>query len=83
MHPVAGTIKAVKIKPSFATTVQDIITFLLQSRNVSAHSMAIFRRFLTMLNIKIKVTIPTADPLCIAKSIVRITGKGCRCICFM
>jgi hypothetical protein len=24
MHPVARTIKAVKIKPSFATTVQDI-----------------------------------------------------------
>jgi hypothetical protein len=29
MHPVARTIKAVKIKPSFATTVQDIYYVLI------------------------------------------------------
>jgi hypothetical protein len=78
MRPVARTIKAVKIKPSFATTAQEIY-----SRHVSAHSMAIFRRFLTILIVEIKVPIPTTDPLCIAKSIACITGKGCRYLRFV
>jgi hypothetical protein len=79
MCTVARTNKAVKIKPSFATTVQDIYYVLITIATCfglfNGHPQVI----LTILNIKIEVTIPTTDPLCIAKSIVCITGKGCLC----
>jgi hypothetical protein len=61
-------IKAVKIKLSLATTVQDIYYILIITTTCfglfKGHPQAI----LTILNIKIKVTIPTTDPSCIAKS---------------
>jgi hypothetical protein len=82
MHPVARTIKAVRIKPPFATTVQDIhyvpIIIATCFGSFNGHLQVI----LTILNVKLKVTIPTTDPLYIAKSIVCITGTGCRCLCF-
>jgi hypothetical protein len=67
MHPVACTIKVVKIKPSLATTVQDIyyvlIIILTCFGLLNGHPQEH-----TIINIKIKVTISTTDPLCIAKS---------------
>jgi hypothetical protein len=58
MHPVVRTVKVVKIKPSLATTVQDIYYILIIIAACfgafNGHPQAI----LTVLNIKIKVTIP-------------------------
>jgi hypothetical protein len=68
MHPVARTIKIVRNK---TVTRNNCIRYLLCSyynrdmfRPIHGHPQAI----LTILNIKIKVTIPTTDPLCIARS---------------
>jgi hypothetical protein len=65
MHPVARTINVVRIKPSLATIVQDINYVLI----IIATCFGLFnghpQTILVLLNIKIKVTIPTTDPLCI------------------
>jgi hypothetical protein len=80
MHPVARTIKAVKIKSLFATTLQDIYYVLITIPTCFSSFSGHLQVILTILNVKIKVTIPTTDPLYIAKSIVCITGKGCHCL---
>jgi hypothetical protein len=64
MHPVARTIKVVKIKPSLATTVQDIYYVLIIIATCFGLFSGHLQVILTILNIKIKVTLLyTTDPL--------------------
>jgi hypothetical protein len=58
-HPVARTIKVVKIKPSLATTVLDIYYVIIIIATCFGLSNGHPQAILTILNIKIKVTIPT------------------------
>jgi hypothetical protein len=65
---LTSAFKVVKIKSSLATTVKDInyvlITIATCLGLFNGHPQAI----ITILNIKINVTITTREPLCIAKS---------------
>jgi hypothetical protein len=65
MFIVARNVKVVRTKLFLATIVQHIYYALIVIATCfglfSGHPQAI----LTILNIKIKVTIPTTDPLCI------------------